>query len=130
MTRRCLGTHPSRQRPSVLASVVTAQDSLHIIKCCGCDPSDSNTISSKTVREGQEDVIRVVERAAANGKHLRPGGERAVEPGACTGIGLGAANLVGCFFKCMPVTGGFSRSAVNYQAGAKTVFAGAITAVS
>jgi len=37
---------------------------------------------------------------------------------------------VGCFFKCMPVTGGFSRSAVNYQAGAKTVFAGAITAVS
>jgi SulP family sulfate permease len=28
----------------------------------------------------------------------------------------------------MPVTGGFSRSAVNYQAGAKTVFAGAITA--
>ena len=27
-------------------------------------------------------------------------------------IGLGAANLVGCFFKCMPVTGGFSRSAV------------------
>ena len=45
-------------------------------------------------------------------------------------IGLGAANLVGCFFKCMPVTGGFSRSAVNYQAGAKTVFAGAITAVS
>ena len=30
----------------------------------------------------------------------------------------------------MPVTGGFSRSAVNYQAGAKTVFAGAITAVA
>ena len=45
-------------------------------------------------------------------------------------IGLGAANLAGCFFKCMPVTGGFSRSAVNYQAGAKTVFAGAITAVA
>ncbi len=43
-------------------------------------------------------------------------------------IGLGAANLVGFLFGGYPVTGGFSRSAVNDQAGAKTGLAGAITA--
>lgn len=35
-------------------------------------------------------------------------------------IALGAANLGGAFFQCYPTTGGFSRSAVNDQAGAKT----------
>lgn len=43
--------------------------------------------------------------------------------------GLGAANIVGSFFSAYPVTGGFSRSAVNYQAGARTGFAAVITAV-
>jgi SulP family sulfate permease len=33
-------------------------------------------------------------------------------------IGLGLANIVGSFFKAMPVTGGFSRTAVNKDAGA------------
>ncbi|QKS71627.1 sodium-independent anion transporter [Paenalkalicoccus suaedae] len=44
-------------------------------------------------------------------------------------IGLGAANVGGSFFGAFPVTGGFSRSAVNYEAGAKTKFAGVITAM-
>ncbi|WP_214483724.1 solute carrier family 26 protein [Bacillus sp. SM2101] len=43
--------------------------------------------------------------------------------------GLGLANIVGSFFSAYPVTGGFSRSAVNYQAGAKTGLASIITAV-
>lgn len=43
--------------------------------------------------------------------------------------GLGLANIVGSFFSSMPVTGGFSRTAVNYQAGAKTVLASIITAI-
>jgi SulP family sulfate permease len=43
-------------------------------------------------------------------------------------IGLGLANVVGAFFKCMPTTGGFSRSAVNYQAGAKSTLASLVTA--
>ena len=33
-------------------------------------------------------------------------------------IGLGLANIVGSFFNSFPVTGGFSRTAVNDQAGA------------
>ncbi len=41
---------------------------------------------------------------------------------------LGLANIVGSFFSSMPVTGGFSRTAVNYQAGAKTVLASILTA--
>lgn len=44
-------------------------------------------------------------------------------------IGLGLANVGGAFFSGYPVTGGFSRSAVNYQAGARTPLATMITAL-
>jgi sulfate permease, SulP family len=42
--------------------------------------------------------------------------------------GLGAANVAAGLFSGYPVTGGFSRSAVNYQAGARTQLASLITA--
>ncbi len=42
--------------------------------------------------------------------------------------GLGLANLVAAFFSSMPVTGGFSRTAVNYQSGARTGMASLISA--
>ena len=44
-------------------------------------------------------------------------------------IGLGAANLGASFTGGFPVTGGFSRSVVNYDAGADTPAAGAYTAL-
>lgn len=44
-------------------------------------------------------------------------------------ISLGLANVGGSFFAGYPVTGGFSRSAVNHQAGARTPLASIITAV-
>jgi len=44
-------------------------------------------------------------------------------------IGLGAANMGAAFTGGFPVTGGFSRSVVNYDAGAETPAAGAYTAV-
>jgi len=44
-------------------------------------------------------------------------------------VGLGVSNLVGFLFGGYPVTGGFSRTAVNGQAGARTGLASAITAV-
>jgi SulP family sulfate permease len=43
-------------------------------------------------------------------------------------IGLGAANMAGAFFSGYPVTGGFSRTAVNHQAGARTQMASLVTA--
>ncbi len=43
-------------------------------------------------------------------------------------IGLGAANIGAAFTGGFPVTGGFSRSVVNYDAGAETPAAGAYTA--
>jgi len=43
-------------------------------------------------------------------------------------VGLGLANLVGGLFQGYPVTGGFSRTAVNAQAGARTGVAAVITA--
>ncbi|MEX1212533.1 MAG: solute carrier family 26 protein [Balneolaceae bacterium] len=45
-------------------------------------------------------------------------------------IALGASNIGGAFFQSIPVTGGFSRSAVNDQAGAKTTIASVITAAT
>ena len=42
--------------------------------------------------------------------------------------GLGLANLVGAFFLSYPTTGGFSRTAVNDQAGAKTPLASLFSA--
>ena len=44
-------------------------------------------------------------------------------------IGLGAANLGAAFSGGYPVTGGFARSVVNFDAGAETPAAGAFTAV-
>ncbi|WP_292291300.1 sulfate permease [Marivita sp.] len=44
-------------------------------------------------------------------------------------IGLGAANIGAAFTGGYPVTGGFARSVVNYDAGAETPAAGAFTAV-
>ena len=43
-------------------------------------------------------------------------------------IGLGAANVASAFSGGYPVTGGFARSAVNFDAGAQTPAAGAYTA--
>jgi SulP family sulfate permease len=44
-------------------------------------------------------------------------------------VGLGAANIASAFSGGYPVTGGFARSAVNFDAGAETPAAGAFTAV-
>ncbi len=43
-------------------------------------------------------------------------------------LGLGMANLAGAAFGAFPVTGGFARTAVNDQAGARTGLAGLVTA--
>lgn len=44
-------------------------------------------------------------------------------------IGLGAANIGAAFTGGFPVTGGFSRSVVNFDSGAATLAACAFTAV-
>src|SRR5690606_11217622 len=43
--------------------------------------------------------------------------------------GLGAANLAAAVSGGFPVTGGFARSVVNFDAGAQTPMAGVLTAV-
>ena len=44
-------------------------------------------------------------------------------------LGLGAANIAASFSGGFPVTGGFARSVVNFDAGAQTPLAGALTAL-
>jgi len=58
--------------------------------------------------------------AAKNGYEIEAGQEL---------FALGMANLVGACFSCYPVTGSFSRSAVNQMTGACTQLAGMITSM-
>lgn len=44
-------------------------------------------------------------------------------------VALGTSNLVGSFFQSYPVTGGFSRTAVNDEAGAKTGISSVVSAL-
>jgi SulP family sulfate permease len=44
-------------------------------------------------------------------------------------IALGASNMVGSFFQAYPVTSSFSRSAINYEAGAKTTVASMVSVI-
>lgn len=44
-------------------------------------------------------------------------------------VGLGAANIAAAVSGGFPVTGGFARSIVNFDAGAKTPMAGVLTAI-
>ncbi len=44
-------------------------------------------------------------------------------------IGQGLANIVGSFFQSYPVSGSFSRSAVNYQAGAVSALSSVFTSL-
>ena len=44
-------------------------------------------------------------------------------------IGQGMANIIGSFFRCFPASGSFTRSAINYDAQAKTKMAGILSGV-
>ena len=44
-------------------------------------------------------------------------------------IGQGVANLVGSLFQCYPVSGSFSRTAINYAAGARTGVSSVVTSL-
>lgn len=44
-------------------------------------------------------------------------------------IGQGLANIVGAFFHSYPVSGSFSRTAINFKSGAKTAMSSVITSV-
>jgi high affinity sulfate transporter 1 len=44
-------------------------------------------------------------------------------------VALGAANVVGSLFSAYPVTGSFSRSAINTNTGAQTALSGIVTAL-
>ena len=45
-------------------------------------------------------------------------------------LGLGLANISAAFFKGLPITGGFSRTAVNLEAGATSPLAGVFSALT
>lgn len=44
-------------------------------------------------------------------------------------VGQGLANLIGSFFQCYPVAGSFSRTAINFAAGARTGISGVVSSL-
>ncbi len=44
-------------------------------------------------------------------------------------IGQGLANMIGGFFQCYPVSGSFSRTAINFAAGARTGISSVISSI-
>lgn len=44
-------------------------------------------------------------------------------------LGQGISNMIGAFFHCIPASGSFTRSAINYDAGAKTKLAGILSGI-
>lgn len=71
-------------------------------------------------------LITFVESVAIAQAFARKAGER-IDPNAEL-RGLGAANLASAFSGAFPVTGGFSRTVVNAEAGARTPLAGVLAA--
>jgi sulfate permease, SulP family len=73
-------------------------------------------------------VVAFMEAISISNSLLREGEKRPLPNREL--IGVGSANILSGVFQGLPVTGGFSRSAVNSDAGVETQFAGIITAVS
>jgi SulP family sulfate permease len=44
-------------------------------------------------------------------------------------LGQGLSNMIGAFFQCIPASGSFTRSAINFDAGAKTKLAGILSGI-
>jgi SulP family sulfate permease len=45
-------------------------------------------------------------------------------------IGQGLANMIGSFFQCYPVSGSFSRTAINFSTGARTGISSVVSSLS
>ena len=72
-------------------------------------------------------MVRAGRRQAGAGPNPRPEPNLAQVDAGQELTALGVANLFGSFTSAYPVTGSFSRSAVNNQVGAQTQFSGLLT---
>jgi SulP family sulfate permease len=72
-------------------------------------------------------AIGLVE-AIAISKAIAMKSEQIIQPGR-EFMGQGLANLAGSLFHCMPASGSFTRSAVNYAAQARTRLAGVLAGI-
>lgn len=72
-------------------------------------------------------IVGLVE-ATAIAKSISLSSEQHIQPNQ-EFFGQGLANLVGAFFGCFPSSGSFTRSAINYSAGARTKLAGILSGV-
>ncbi len=75
------------------------------------------------------EAISVAKAVASKDTRREAGGGRPRVEANRELVGLGMANLLGSFVRGYPIAGGFSRTAVNMQAGARTGLAGIVTAL-
>ena len=70
-------------------------------------------------------IVGLVE-AIAIAKSISLSSEQHIQPNQ-EFVGQGLANIIGSFFGCFPSSGSFTRSAINYNAGARTKVAGILS---
>jgi SulP family sulfate permease len=72
-------------------------------------------------------IVGLVE-AIAIAKSISLSSEQHIKPNQ-EFMGQGVANMTGSLFQCFPCSGSFTRSAINYSAGARTKMAGILSGV-
>lgn len=117
---------------------VLLEGALHGVKLVGeipphLPPLSSPDLSIATIRKLSGEAFAVallglieamsIARAIATKSHQRIDSDQEF-------IGQGMSNIIGSFFSCYPGSGSFTRSAVNYSAGAQTPLAAIFAAIT
>ena len=100
-----------------IPSGLSAMGSIHLLDLSRLQVIFSAAVSCAII--GYMESIAIAKSLAAKHKYEVDAGQELVA--------LGVANLLGSFTSAYPVTGSFSRSAVNNQTGAQTQLAGMVT---
>jgi len=113
----CNATETNKLIVGAIPSGVSAMGSLNLLDLSKLDRVLSTAVSCSII--GYMESIAIAKSLAAKHKYEVDAGQEL--------MALGVSNLLGSITSAYPVTGSFSRSAVNNQVGAQTQFAGLVT---
>jgi sulfate transporter 4 len=114
---KCNATVESQLLVGEIPSGLSSMGSVHLLDMSRLSTIFSAAVSCAVI--GYMESIAIAKSLAAKHKYEVDAGRELTA--------LGVANLLGSFTSAYPVTGSFSRSAVNNQVGAQTQLAGLIT---
>jgi len=126
-------TTPENLRWTCITDENSTQHECIVEKGCCWDPEGETKCFSKGFDIGQMISGSVLVASIGYLEHIAIGQSFAVKGGYQIDnsqelLAIGFANIAGSFFSAYPVTGSFSRTAVNFMSGVKTPLAGLFTA--